>query len=69
MKKSGQHAGIFGVSTPVATTLKVAGGAQGYDAFTKNIGMKRGAASPGAMTVKKKIWVGSGGGRTGAGAK
>jgi hypothetical protein len=67
VKSSGQHAGIFGVDKPVATKLKVAGGAHGFDAFTSSISMKRGAKSDAPTKIGKKIWVGSGGGRTGAG--
>ena len=65
----GQNKGIFGVARPVATTLKVAGGSPGYDPFTKSIGLKRGLSSKGAMPVSKKVYVGSGGGSTGASGK
>lgn len=62
-----QGAGIFGISKPAATTLKAAGGSPGYDPFTKSINLKGGYRphSP----VSKKIYVGSGGGSTGAGSK
>lgn len=59
--------GIFGVNKPVGGTLKAAGGAQGYDAFTKDIKMKRGASSPPNLQVPKVVYVGHGGGKTGAG--
>jgi hypothetical protein len=65
----GQNKGIFGVSKPVATTLKVAGGSPGYDPFTKSIGLKRGLSSPPSRPVSKKVYVGSGGGASGASSK
>lgn len=61
--------GIFGVNKPVGSTLKAAGGAQGFDAFTTNIKMKRGASSPGPLSVPKTVYVGHGGGKTGANTK
>jgi len=63
----GQNHGIFGVSKPVGMHLKAAGGSPGYDPFTKSINLKGGYRphSP----IPKKVYVGSGGGSTGAGSK
>ena len=57
--------GIFGVNKPVATRMKVAGGSNGYDPFTKSIGH---TASKGPTLVPKNVYVGHGGGKTGAGS-
>ena len=64
---SGQS-GIFGVRTPVATTMKAAGGSPGYDPWTKGGGklVKARAESTKHATISKQVYVGNGGGATGA---
>ena len=61
--------GIFGVNKPVAVTAKVAGLSHGYDPFTKSIAMKDGQTSPMHTPIPKKVYVGHGGGSTGASSK
>jgi len=60
--------GIFGINKQVGMVLKAAGGSPGYDPFTKSIALK-GVTSPTHRPIPKTVYVGHGGGKTGAIAK